>query len=105
MYSRDAWLKLIRRVFSNIFWLGFLGAIVGGVWAGALGFGFGVGALWGGVGFAVVGTLFNFIVSQVDLRYPGVVREMQLVWGGVVMFLLPVVVVIGGIVWIVRVLL
>ena len=100
MYRGDGWQEHVGRVIAGAFWLGFLGAIAGWIWAGALGFGFGVGALWGGVGLAVVGILLGFIVSK-----SGAVREGAWWMGAFVMGPLVGAAVIGGIVWIVRALL
>lgn len=100
MHRGDGWQEHVGRVIAGAFSLGFLGAIAGGIWAGALGFGFGIGATWGGVGLAVVGALLGFIVSR-----SGAVREGG--WWMGAFFMGPVIVasVIGGIVWIVRALL
>jgi len=100
MHRRGGWPEFIGQVFSNTFWFGFLGAIAGGIWAGALGFRFGVGALWGGIGLAFVGVLFGFITSAA-----GRATEGALFRGAFIMRPLVGAAVIGGIVWIVRALL
>jgi hypothetical protein len=101
MYNRrDGLPEHVGSIIANTFGCGFCGGIAGGIWAGALGFGFGVGALWGGVGLAVVGVLFGFLVNAT-----GRLREGAFNGGAFIMAPLVGAAIIGGIVWIVRALL
>ena len=63
MHKRDVLAELISLIIVCAFWYGPAGAIAGGIWASALGFGFGIGALWGGAGLFVAGVLFGCILS------------------------------------------
>jgi hypothetical protein len=80
------------------------GAIAGGLWAGGLGFGFGVGALCGGVGLAVIGVPLELIGGALwRRRTDGSTGEL---WAEGAFTLLKIFLVlatlVGGIVWIVR---
>jgi hypothetical protein len=99
MSVEERWQDQLARAITTGVWFGAGGAIAGLLWAGALRFGLGVGALWGGVSMAIAGMLV-FLFYSVGLGKHG--REVGAFMGMACLPPLAIAAVIGGIVWVVR---
>lgn len=76
--------------------VGLLGACAGAIWSAALGFGGGIGALFGGLGLAVPGFLLVPLgIEARDLGFPP-----AFFYVGLLLFAM----VLGGLIWLIRVL-